>query len=222
MGACVRPSLPYFGGRVIFCNCGVFPIRPGNGSVYFLPAQAPPRRAVGLSLPTWTLAFQSGLVLSLPIWIGLGLHFVFPALTTRQKVTAVLFVLLSTACTTAAMAVAYFYLVPTTLNFLLSFAVPGTSLLLSADSYLGFVLLQGIVAFVILQLPLVIILISATGPVSPYTLATKRRFLHPALLVLLAVLTPTTDAVTLALVSIPAALLTEIGMMVGKLLYKGV
>lgn len=166
------------------------------------------------------LSLYGALMLSSPIWIVLFLHFVFPALNKLQKIIASTFIFISAVLTIAALAGTYFYLVPIALRFLIGFLVPGTSFLLTADSYLSFVILQGIVAFVILQLPLVIILLAITKIVNPHTLATKRHFFYPALLVILAILTPTTDAITLAIVFIPAALLVEAGIIIGKIAYK--
>lgn len=165
------------------------------------------------------ISLYAGCVLAVPVWLGLVLHFVFPALKFRQRVATVLFVVVSVVFSLLSFTLTYLYAVPFTLKFLFNFVVPGTSFLLTPGSYLSFILLQTIVVFMILELPLVIIVLAYVGLVNPYTLARQRRFFYPGLFALLAIATPTTDAVTLAIIAIPTILLSEAGLSVAKAIY---
>jgi sec-independent protein translocase protein TatC len=155
-----------------------------------------------------------------PVWLGVLLHFVFPALTHRQKLASIGFVVASLILALAAGAAAYFYLVPVTFSFLTNFVVPQTSLLLSADSYINFFLLEFIIAFVILQIPLIIVLLSYVRLLNPRILMQQRRLLYIGLVILLAMLTPTTDVFTLIVVSLPAIAVAEAGILVASRIYR--
>jgi sec-independent protein translocase protein TatC len=162
------------------------------------------------------LSIYAGVLVSLPVWLGLAMHFVFPALPRRQRVMSIGFALAFILLAALSLVGTYVFLIPMTLAFLLSLAVPGTSLMLTADSYVSFALLELMVVFIVLQLPFAINILSYLGLVDPYALGRKRRFLYPVLLLVLAVATPTTDVVTLLVVAAPAVVLTEIGVLVAK------
>lgn len=155
----------------------------------------------------------------LPLWLGLALHFIFPALSPRRRLVSVGFVAASLLLTAVSLIVSYWYLIPTTFTFLVTFVVPQSSLLLSADSYIDFFLLEFTVALVILQIPLVIVLLAYVRLFNPNILVKRRRFLYVGMVALLAVLTPTTDAFTLTVVSVPAIAIAEVGIWIARRIY---
>jgi sec-independent protein translocase protein TatC len=159
------------------------------------------------------------LIISTPLWIGLLFHFVAPAMPARGRIAVASFV--STAGILAALAllVSYLYLVPTTLKVLLAMPVEGTSVVLTADSYLDFFFLETIVAFIIFQLPLIINLLAYLRMLDPRHLAGKRRILYVALLIVLAVATPTTDVFSLLVVFVPAVLFMEAGLAIARVVH---
>jgi sec-independent protein translocase protein TatC len=55
--------------------------------------------------------------------------------------------------------------------------------------------------------------------VNPHFLARQRRIAVLAIITLLAIVTPTTDIVTLGIVAVPAIALWEIGLVVSKAIY---
>ena len=99
------------------------------------------------------------------------------------------------------------------------FTVPGTTLMLTAESYLSFVLLSMLVSFLVLELPVVLIALTYIGILDPFALARQRRLVFIALLIIFAVLTPTTDPVLLMVVVVPAMLLMECGLVIAKRMY---
>ncbi len=165
------------------------------------------------------ISLYAGGLICLPVWLALLLHFVFPALSRRQKSVSFLFVAASVILGAASIAITYFYLLPITLSFLISLAAPGTSLLFTAKNYIFFIILLVAVAFIILELPVIICMLSYVGVVNPHYLARKRRFLHIGLIIFLAIVTPTTDVVTLLIVWIPAMILVEAGLVISKIVY---
>jgi sec-independent protein translocase protein TatC len=165
------------------------------------------------------IAFIGALIVSVPVWLLLISVFVGEALPRRKQILSLGFVATAAVIAAASLAVTYWYLVPASLLAISHFVVPGTSLMVTADSYVSFFLLCAVVAFVVLELPVVIVALSYLRLVNPYALARQRRVLFVGLLILMAVLTPTTDAITLLVVTIPAVLLAELGIAVAKVMY---
>jgi sec-independent protein translocase protein TatC len=166
------------------------------------------------------VSVYAGILVSLPAIAAIVLNFISPALSSRQKRAALGFgsgALILTALSAWAI---YTYALPYTLRFLLSLTVPGTSFFLTAESYLNFMLLQILVGVFLAQIPLLITLSSYFRLIDPRALANQRRHLYIGLLIILAILTPTTDAFTLMLAFIPAIALLELGLWYGGFIYR--
>jgi sec-independent protein translocase protein TatC len=164
-------------------------------------------------------AFLAGLIVSLPVWIALVLRFIGAALDHRQRVVAYVLALASYMLGLGALMLAYVYLVPLSLNVLSGFTVPGTTLMLTAESYLSFFLMQLMVSFVALELPVAIVGLSYLRLLDPRVLSGRRRYVFLTLLISFAVLTPTTDPFTLLLITVPGMALCEVGIALGKKVY---
>jgi sec-independent protein translocase protein TatC len=166
------------------------------------------------------VSVYAALLISMPALAGVLLHFISPALSPRQVKAVLAFGLSAIALSALAAWSIYAYALPYTLSFLLSLTVPGTSFFLTAESYLNFMLLQMLVGVFLVQIPLLITLSSYLRLIDPRHLARQRRHLYVGLLIILALLTPTTDAFTLLLAFVPAIILLEIGLWYGSFIYR--
>ncbi|MFL9827861.1 twin-arginine translocase subunit TatC [Rhodoplanes sp. SY1] len=165
------------------------------------------------------IAFLGGAFVSLPVWLAFFSRFVGTALPREKRLVFYGLVAASFALGAAAIAAAYLYLIPISLDVLSGFTVPGTSLMLTAESYLSFVLLQMLVSFVVLELPVVIIGLAYLRLLDPAALTSRLRVVFLALLIGLAVLTPTTDVFTLLIVAVPSFVLCIAALAVAKRVY---
>ena len=165
------------------------------------------------------VSFLAALVVSTPVWIGLLFHFAAPAMQKRGRIVSIAFVAAAGVLAVASVLITYFYLVPTTLAVLLNMPVEGTSVVLTADSYLDFFFLEVTVAFVVLQLPLVINALAYLRLLNPRAIQGKRSVIYIVLLIALAILTPTTDVVSLMVAFVPAVLLTEGGIAIARVIH---
>ncbi len=165
------------------------------------------------------IAIYTALIAVFPFWVILLFMFVAPALPASRRLALGVFGFCSAALGGVSLIFTYFYFVPTSLSVLKGFAVPGTTLSLTAENYLSFYILELAVVFFIVQLPIIVVALSYVRVLNPHFLARNRRFYIVGLVILLAILTPTTDAITLIIVSVPAIVLVEIGILVSKMLY---
>ena len=165
------------------------------------------------------ISFLAATVVSFPLWLFLLSRVAGEALPRNKRRRFLWFVIVAAMMGAASLVVSDLYLVPTSFRAFSSFLVPGTSLMLTADSYVSFFFLVTTVCFVVVELPVVIVGLAYVRLVNPYWLARHRRYLYLGLLILLGLITPTTDAITLLAVTVPALLLSELGLVLARLVY---
>ncbi|MBI3323783.1 MAG: twin-arginine translocase subunit TatC [Candidatus Omnitrophica bacterium] len=163
------------------------------------------------------LALAGGLILSLPVILYQIWAFMRPALTWRERYYGLACVSWGSVLFLAGAALAYFGCLPLFLRFLLGFGASQMEPVISVHRYLSFVL--GIILFcgAFFEMPLVVFALTRLGIVTPNALRRRRAIVLLGLVIAAAVVTPTTDAVSLILVSVPLALLYEISIVVSRL-----
>ena len=155
------------------------------------------------------VAATAGVILSLPVWLAQIWAFVQPGLTPRERRLGASFVIGGSVLFLGGAALGYWTLVPFTLKFLLTFGQGMFEPVISIGTYLSFVAGLLVACGAACELPLAVYLLTRVGLVTHEHLV---RWRGPALIVLLviaAIITPTTDALTLAAVALPLALLYE-------------
>lgn len=165
--------------------------------------------AGGMNVALQTI-FWGGLLLSLPVIVILLGTFIFPALTRRERQVimawaggAVLMFVIGV--------VAAYLMLPMTLQVMFWFnAWMGIAqdFLLVTD-YVPFVLILLASFGIMFELPIVLLILGHMGIVTSRQLRDKRRHAAIGILILVAVVTPTTDAVSMLIVSLPLVLLYE-------------
>ena len=110
--------------------------------------------------------------------------------------------------------VGVFQLGPFSLRVLTSATVvqPFT-MMLSAESVFSFLLMMGVICGFVFEVPLILMIAGRLNLIQYATLAKRRKEVLLAILIILAVLTPTGDAVTLAVTTVAGYLLWEIGLL---------
>ena len=165
------------------------------------------------------IAFVGAAAVSFPLWLFLMSRFAGEALPRRKRWRFLWFVVAAAAMGAGSVILSYRYLVPISFEAFSHYIVAGTSLMLTADGYVNFVFLVTTVCFVVVELPVVIIALAYVRLVNPFWLASHRRYLYLGVLILLGIITPTTDAVTLLAVCVPGLILAELGLTIAKLMY---
>ncbi|MBM4041858.1 MAG: twin-arginine translocase subunit TatC, partial [Planctomycetes bacterium] len=118
----------------------------------------------------------------------------------------------------AGAAFAYFVLIPIMLLFFLDDTVSfGIKPLWGVADAVNLEALMMLIMGVTFELPMVIVILSKIGIVSPRFLARYRRHAMLAIFVLSAIITPTGDPVTLTLMAVPLIVLYELGILAARL-----
>lgn len=151
----------------------------------------------------------AGFLLATPVISWCVLSFLKPAMSPSQWPQARVVCGLAAALMTAGLTYSYLVIVPLTLHVLTSISAPGVTHVLTASSYLSFLLLQLLLMGAVFQIPLFILAGVAIGAFDPASLGAKRRYLYVGGLIVLAVITPTTDVFSLSIVALPALVIFE-------------
>lgn len=147
------------------------------------------------------VAGYAGLVLALPWWLFEGLAFVLPGLTRRERRLLAPAVAGSSVLFFAGLAFAWWALVPAALRFLVSYGADVVEPLWSIERYLDFVLLLMVATALAFQLPVLQLVLGALGLIDAGTMLRAWRWVVLASALAGAVLTPSTDPITMLLLT---------------------
>jgi sec-independent protein translocase protein TatC len=149
------------------------------------------------------IALFGGITLASPFVLYQLWAFVAPGLTPKERSTArptILMILLLFAC---GVCFVYFMLLPASLGILIGMANPGMEAELGQDRYFSFVIGLCLAGGVLFELPVVLGLLGWLGIVDARWLWKQSAAAFLALLILAAVITPTGDAFTMLVLTIP-------------------
>lgn len=163
------------------------------------------------------VAIMAGLALSVPVLLYEGWAFVRPGLTLRERRCGLAFVGWGTLLFLIGAAFAYGVILPVSLRFLLGFGGTNLEPVISINQYLSFTTAVILACGVVFQLPLAVFLLTKLGVLRPQTLRRKWRHAVVGMVVVGAILTPTTDVATLLLMTVPMFALYEVSIWIARI-----
>ena len=169
----------------------------------------------GLSV-RFTLAGYGGLALAMPVVLWQVWRFIAPGLHQHEKRYAIPFVAFGALLFALGVALAYWSL-PRALEFLIDIGGPNLTAFFEPEQYLSFVVKMMIAFGIGFQFPIVLIFLQLAGILHNKTLRKGRRFAIVGIVILVAVVTPSGDPITLLALSIPMYLFYEISIVFGIL-----
>jgi len=169
----------------------------------------------GFSL-LFSIAAYGGIALAIPVILWQAWQFIVPGLYPHEKRYAVPFVASGVLLFAFGVALGYWSM-PRALGFLLDLGGDSISELLSPGSYITFVI-KMLVSFGIgFQFPLILIFLQMIGILDYQSLKKGRRYAAVGIVVLVAILTPSGDPITLLVLSIPMYIFYEAAIIFGQL-----
>ncbi len=161
------------------------------------------------------VSFYVGLIGAMPYILYQLFHFIAPGLYKQERRLAMSLIVSAYCMFALGVLFSYFIIFPFTLQFLGGYQVSGeVSNLISLESYIDTLAMLSLMLGVVFELPVVSWLLGRFGLINA---GLMRQYRRPALLVVVvaaAVITPTSDAFTLLLVSVPVYLLYELSILV--------
>lgn len=161
------------------------------------------------------VAIYAGLLLVSPYVLYLLFCFVAPALYSNERHYAVITVVSAYLMFIVGTLTDYFVIFPLTVRFLGTYQVsPDVDNMLTIQSYSDTLISMSLVMGVIFELPVVCWILGRLGMLKRSMMTTYRRHAIVAILIVAAIITPTTDVFTLLIVSLPIWLLYELSVLI--------
>jgi sec-independent protein translocase protein TatC len=168
------------------------------------------------------VAFIGGVVVAFPYIVWELWRFIKPALTVKERTFARGIVFYTSLLFLTGILFGYYIITPMTVNFLGSYQVSEqVKNTITLDSFISTVTTMTLITGIVFELPIVVYFLSKIGILTPKFMRTYRRHAVVVILILAAVITPTSDATTLMLVAIPLYFLYEISILVSAYVLKG-
>ena len=161
------------------------------------------------------VALAAGVLVASPYLLYVLFRFVSPALYENERRHSVRLTVAAYLMFMAGVAVNYVLLFPLTVRFLGTYQVSGeVANMLSIASYVETLLMMSLVFGVMFEMPVVAWLLARFGMLRHEWMKRYRRHALVVILIVAAVITPTSDVFTLVVVSLPIWLLYEISMLI--------
>lgn len=163
------------------------------------------------------VAFYVGMLGASPYILYLLFGFISPGLYRNERQVAVWLVGSGYVMFVVGTLLNYFLIFPMTVRFLGTYSVSDSvTNLLTLQSYIDTLLMMSLMMGLLFELPVVCGLLGRVGLLSAELMRQYRRHAVVAVLIIAAVITPTTDAFTLFVVALPVWLLYELSILIVK------
>lgn len=157
------------------------------------------------------ICFWASIIVALPIWLYQLYAYVIPAVGTQSRRKALLVVAAVSALFLIGVAFGYFIVLPTALEFLLSFGGDAFATELRAGEYFGFATTLLLATGMVFEIPVAMLALARLGIVDA---AFYRRQWRMAIVVIaiVAAILPGGDPFTMILLMIPQIILYQVGI----------
>lgn len=163
------------------------------------------------------VAIYAGLLCASPYILYELFRFVSPGLYQNERQAATKMVCSAYVMFILGTLVCYFIVFPLTVRFLGTYQVSAdVDNMLTIQSYVDTLISMSLVLGVVFELPVVCAILSRMGLINGNMMARYRKHAIVAILIVAAIITPTTDAFTLLVVALPIWLLYEVSILLVK------
>jgi sec-independent protein translocase protein TatC len=188
-------------------------IQPSGDECRFLQTEVLEQFSIRLTVTGYT-----GLALAMPVILWQLWRFITPAMYAHEKRYAVPFVLSGVTLFVLGAGLA-FWTVPRALSFLVNIGGGDDfETFFTASNYLSFLVKMMIGFGIGFEFPILLVFLQLAGIVKPQQLGSWRRYAIVAIVILVAVITPSGDPFSLMVLSVPMYLFYEISIIVGRML----
>ncbi len=163
-------------------------------------------------------SFVIGLVVAFPYVVWELWSFVKPGLYSKEKQSSRGAVFSISALFLLGVSFGYFILSPMTIAFLANYSIsPKISNEFDITSYVSTITILVVSCGILFQLPIVVFFLTKVGIVTPKLLRSYRKHAVIAILILGAIITPSSDPLSLSLISVPVYFLYEMSILISTI-----
>jgi len=166
------------------------------------------------------LCFITSVFLAYPVVIYQIWQFVSVGLYKKERRYVLLFLPISYGAFIVGGLFGYFLLIPFGLQFLIGILGPGIQPIITMGQYISFVFMLTVALGLVFQLPLVMLLLSKIGFITPDKFISWRKYAILAIFIIAAIVTPP-DPFTQSMTAVPMIVLYELGILISRPTKKG-
>ncbi|MDG2027478.1 MAG: twin-arginine translocase subunit TatC [Acidimicrobiales bacterium] len=163
-----------------------------------------------------TVAGYTGLILAMPVILWQMWRFVAPGLYSHEKRYAYPFIGSAVGLFALGAGLAY-WSVPKALNWLIDQGGDNFQELFAPSEYFGFIIKMMLAFGIGFEFPIALIFLQLLGVVQNETLRNGRQYAIVGIVAMVAIITPSGDPFTLAVLSVPMYLFYEIAILFGRI-----
>lgn len=156
--------------------------------------------------------FFSGFILSFPFLVHQMWQFILPGLKEKERSATRFVISFISLSFFAGIAFGYFIFMPISLKFFAGFGTPLIENNIAIQDYVSFFIGALLTAGLVFELPFISYILSKIGLLTPAFMRFYRKHAIVTLLILAAVVTPSTDVVTQLVIAVPMILLYELSI----------
>ena len=172
-------------------------------------------------ISSFTISFVGGFIVAFPYVFWEFWRFVKPALSEKEKANTGGVIFWVSMLFFAGVAFGYFILTPFMINFYFSYSLsPLIEIKPTFSDYLENLIYTTVGIGVLFQMPLLVMMLAKIGIVTGSFLRKYRRHAFVIILIAAAIITPSTDPFSLAVVTIPLYLLFEASIIIASRINK--
>jgi sec-independent protein translocase protein TatC len=169
---------------------------------------------------TLSAALIVGAIIASPVIIYQLWAFLSPALHRHEKKVVIPVILGAVALFVAGVALAYFFVLPLCLRFLMNFQVESLQPMITASGYFSFVMTMALTFGAAFELPVVILALAALGLVTPKFLSKFRPYALILSFLLSAIVTPGDIFIATLALTAPLYLLYELSVALASIIFR--
>lgn len=167
-------------------------------------------------MSTLKVSIYAGILIALPVILYQLYAFMLPALKPTEKRVIVPFLVLVPFLFIAGVVFSYFVVAPAAAKFLLNFNQTEFNVQVRASDYYGFLLTTLLAMGLVFQIPMGVVALTRLGIVTPKQVSQNRRYAY-LILIVIAMLLPGTDPVTMLIEAAPLLLLFEFSLVLARI-----
>lgn len=172
---------------------------------------------VGGFMLKFKVSAATALFILIPVIIFQIWRFIMPAIERKNRTFSRLTIISAVLLFYSGAAFVFFILLPAAIKVMLSFVGPEMISTIGADDYLSFIIFSSLIMGVLFEVPVIILVLTRLGIVSPQFLISKRKYAILIIWIIAAIVTPQPDPLSQSLVGVPLMLLYEISIIISKI-----
>lgn len=165
------------------------------------------------------IALLGGVVMASPVIVWQIMRFILPALYSNEKRVFLLMTFFGILLFVGGVCFGYFLVLEPIMQTLIKLAGTELTPMITANSYMSFVLGFLIPFGLVFEIPMVVYFLTTVGVITPDMLTKNRKYVLLVVLIIAALLTPP-DVVSQLCMAAPMMFLYEVGIQISRFVYK--